>query len=204
MLTRTLDCPSGGARSTSGPGGLLPRGQTVDGSQWWTQTSTRLAGGNALPTKSSCSFTVFIPVPPGWAMGGKELPAFATTEQQEQKPLCRAIQRHAGPATASELTSAPWTVCPHQKMEIILLLRKAASAETSFHPDIVYAVPETSLKSIGERLLFSCQYKLCLHQGALTHCTISREALWTDWHIYRETPSAPVALAWIYPVKSVK
>lgn len=203
MLTCTLDCTSGGARSTSGHSGLSPRGQTVGGSQRWTQMSTRLAEGNAFPAESSCSLTVVIPVPLGWAMGGKGLPAFATTEQQEQKPPCRAIQRHAGPATASEPTSVPWTVCPHQRIEIILL-RKAVSAETSFHPDIVYAVQETSLKYIGERLLFSCQYKPCLHQGALTHCTISREALWTDWHIHRETPPAPVALAWIYPDKSVK
>lgn len=52
-------------------------------------------------------------------------------------------------------------------MDILLLLRKAVSAETSFHPDIVYAVRETSLKYIGKSLLLFCQYKPCLHEGAL-------------------------------------
>lgn len=128
-------------------------------------------GGIGLPPESALTFTALTQVP----TGGKSreavvLPGFTTSEQQEKKQGFTGLP---GGLQEQVLHLSP---CLHVTCLLIWLsraedgyslLRKAVSAETSFHPDIVYAVRETSLKYIGKGSLLFCQYKPCLHEGAL-------------------------------------
>lgn len=149
--------------------GLSPRRQTVillaghSDEPSCSHENHRLVGGLALPTKSACTFIILTQVSRDW---GVVLFGFTTREQQEQKTLCRASQvavRMRYRIWALACTQRVWSYdCLGQRLDIFLLT-KAVSAESSFLPDTVYAVWETSLKYIGKRLLLFCQYKPCLH-----------------------------------------
>lgn len=156
MPTCTLDCTSEGASRASRVLWLITKQTDRDSAgrapRWtWPFTSKSQPSRG---TKSACTFIVLTHISRRWRV---VLFGFTTGEQQEQKAFCRAGQVQKLHLNRTCL------VIRLSRSYIFLLLTKAVSAETSFLPDIVYAVWETSLKYIGKRLLLFCQYKPCFH-----------------------------------------
>lgn len=159
MLTCTLDCTSGGARSASRA--LWLYHQADRALFCWQVTAMSPAlhekvtarEGDLLYYQISLHLYSFDPS----QRGGKWCYlVLLQGSNKSRKALSGRARWQSGPGTASESLPAhhgsSQTTVLIRSWLFFFFLTKAVSAETSFLPGIVYAVWETSLKYIGKRL----------------------------------------------------
>lgn len=169
MLTCTLDCTSGGARSASRALWLYHQADRTlfcwQVTPWaqpfmWKSLPRR---GICFTTKSPCTFTVLTQVK---EVGSGVICFYSKEATRAESPL----QDEPGD---SQDQGQPLSPCLHIMGPVKPLswweagyfssYDKSSVSRKKFLPGIVHAVWETSLKQIGKRLLLFCQYKPCLH-----------------------------------------